>query len=43
MENIKTEIMQLLDMMPEYALHIVLGFIRRLAQYTVTGHNSQRG
>lgn len=43
MENIKTEIMQQLENLDESALQIVLGFVRKLAQATATGHDSPRG
>ena len=43
MENVKTEIMQQLEKLDGPALHIVLGFVRELAQATATGHDSQRG
>lgn len=43
MEKIKTEIMQQLDNMDKSTLQIVLGFVRKLAQMTGAGQDSQRG
>ena len=43
MENVKTEIMRQLEKLDGPVLHIVLGFVRELAQACATGHDSQRG
>ena len=47
MENKRNEIilkiMDILNIMPEYALHIIFGFTDEIAKSTIQGYNSQRG